>query len=174
MCNLQYEPIVRRFPSEKPDEVVWTAPSGAIEKTHPFDDQPVRFVYDDVGFERCESVGAAVPTVRFTPTEPGLYRWVVQKDGAVIASGTVSVAPSDAAGYVTVSPQDPRYLATSDGQPFFLNGLNLAVLRPVSCSTGGEFAVQGRAYIGLRGDERWFRQCAAHGVNFVRIRLGKE
>ncbi len=174
MKSLQYTPVTCRFPDEKPDEVVWTAPSGATEKTYPFDDQPVRFAYDDAGFERCVPVGTAVPAVRFTPTEPGEYRWTARKDGTAIASGTVSAAPSDAAGYVTVSARDPRYLATSDGRPFFANGLNLAVLRPVACAAGGEFAVHGRAYIGLRGYERWFRQCAAQGVNFIRIWLGQE
>lgn len=63
MKSLQYTPVTCRFPDEKPDEVVWTAPSGATEKTYPFDDQPVRFAYDDAGFERCVPVGTAVPAV---------------------------------------------------------------------------------------------------------------
>lgn len=169
----QYHTMQIRFPANAPRAVAWIAPSGARETCHPFADQAVRFVYDAMGLERCDPVGEPVQTVRFTPAEAGCYRWIAQTDAGT-AAGTVWVTPSDAPGYVTVSRRDPRYFAYSNGTSFFPNGLNLALLRPVACPAGGEFAVRGRAYIGLRGYERWFRQCAQHGANFVRIWLGQE
>jgi hypothetical protein len=64
---------------------------------------------------------------------------------------TFTVGPSRSRGYVRVAREDPRFLETDDGRPFFAVGQNVAFIKDV-----GE-------------TRRILGKLAANGVNYVRV-----
>jgi hypothetical protein len=84
------------------------------------------------GREWLYPTGRAQWTVRFAPTEVGIYRGnAVLNDRAGTARSAALVIESVASkgrehGFVRVASSDPRYLAFDDGTPFFAIGQNIA------------------------------------------------
>jgi hypothetical protein len=97
--------------------------------------------------------------IRFTPTEPGEWRytWMMNNSERFLPGQfeTLQVKPArdDRHGFLRVSTVDSRYLRFDDGTPYFANGENLA-------------------WYGARGTydyDDWFAKLAAQGVNYVRL-----
>ena len=111
------------------------------------------------GRERLAPKGRGYWKVRFTPTEPGAWRW---RWIAALPEGrdespwrVVDVAPPapDRHGLLRTSPADDRYLRFDDGAPYFAVGENLAWY-----DARGTFAY-----------DDWFAKLAAQGVTYVRL-----
>lgn len=105
-------------------------------------------------------LGRGAWKARFAPGEVGQYSAV-----AVLTdqSGTQRSNPvrflcqaSQSKGYVQVSPEDPRFLALSEGEPFFAIGQNMAFV--------GE-----TQYVNLTKAEEVFHRLSQNGANFVRV-----
>lgn len=153
------------------DRVVFTAPDGSAEVRPAFASQPAQFEYDEHGYERVAAAGPVAPAARFTPTVEGRHVWTAMRGESPVESGELFCEPSEHPGYVGISTRDPRYFACSDGTPFVPVGLNLCwpPFYPLPAGRTHFAASDERATLGLRDYERWLRQLARHGGNFVRI-----
>ncbi|QOR71094.1 hypothetical protein IM660_01915 [Ruania alkalisoli] len=118
------------------------------------------FLYQDFRLdgERVVESGAPVWTARYTPPEPGTYqvRMHVTTDGGAAASPwqdlSVTPAPDDARGFVTVNPDNPRYFQFErTAETFFPMGVNLDI--PVLTRLGNHHAEPDSRYHGLFGDD---------------------
>lgn len=154
-----------KFEYETDHSITFTSPSGKISTLTPFSCQPIQFTYDNEGAESVQAIGAPKSVIRFYPDECGTYHF---------DCGELTCIESSNHGYVTVSQQDPRYFAYSDGTGYTPIGINLAFITPFRSSNGSEFGCSGYRYLGMRQYESWFRQCHQNGVNLVRIWLGHE
>ena len=100
---------------------------------------------------------------RFAPSVVGAYtaRAVLVDRQGTRRSEPVAFEclPSDSSGYVRVSRGDPRFFETSDGEPFFVVGQNLAFIAE------GQFATLART-------EEVFGRLAENGANWVRVWAG--
>lgn len=105
-------------------------------------------------------VGAGSWKARFAPTEAGTYTVrarVREKEGHWVSGAAQCVCvPSKRKGYLKADPSDPRFLAFSEGEPFFAIGQNVAFV--------GE-----TQYINVPKAEAVFEWLAENGANFVRI-----
>lgn len=90
---------------------------------------------------------------RFTPTEPGTYTLRASSGTVQSTPQSVSVAASDAPGFIRRSATHPRFFADSQGHTFIPSGPNIA------WSTGNVLADY----------ERWFDRLAASGGNYARL-----
>lgn len=97
---------------------------------------------------------------RFAPMEIGTHRVT-----AVVTSGdgsgqsptiALECVPSTSKGFLRISKQDPRFFESSEGQPFFAIGQNLA------------FIGEGQ-YVTLSKAEEIFGTLSANGANYLRI-----
>lgn len=79
--------------------------------------------------EELVPVGAPCWKVRFTPTEPGEYTYVLRVTDEVGETATAprrfTCTPSDEKGFVRISPRNPSCFEFDNGEPFFPIGLNL-------------------------------------------------
>lgn len=130
-CNLSATYDSPFDPDQVDVRAEFIAPDGKTTGVNGFFYQPYRLLGADTG-ERApllEPAGPPVWKVRFTPTQPGVYRyrvWAQDPSGRVAAPvGTFSVTKSERHGFVRVSKSNPRYFAFSDGTPFFPVGQNL-------------------------------------------------
>ncbi|PKO22755.1 MAG: hypothetical protein CVU38_07735 [Chloroflexi bacterium HGW-Chloroflexi-1] len=109
------------------------------------------------GQEVLTPVGEPGWRIRFTPSEVGQWHYTVRLSTADGADETTllsfEVTPSEAHGFVRVSPDDPAYLAFEDSTPFFGIGLNLGWYGPA----------------GTQDYAHWFQQVHATGANLARI-----
>jgi hypothetical protein len=109
------------------------------------------------GREVLEPVGAPHWRVRFTPDQPGVWRWhwrLWTPAGSVeTRAERLHVRPSRRHGFLRRSPRDARYLAFDDGTPFFAVGEN----------TGWYDARGSFAY------DSWFARLAGQGANYGRL-----
>jgi hypothetical protein len=160
-------------PATKVETVRFISPSGRAESRPVFAHQAAEFKYDPHGYEEMTPAGPVVLMVRFSPQETGEYHYQALRGGIVAAEGSFSSLPSDHPGFVTISQQDPRYFACSNGESYCPIGLNLCsppqYLLPQGMAhfeTGSQYAT-----LGLREYERWFRLLAQNGGNFTRIWL---
>jgi hypothetical protein len=111
------------------------------------------------GFEKVRPLGSLYWKVRFTPAQPGQwrFRWrVVTPEGSDTTRWrtfkVLAPAPGQH-GFLRPSPRDPRYLRFDDGTPYFAVGENLAWY-----DGRGTFAY-----------DDWFAKLAAEGANYVRL-----
>jgi hypothetical protein len=109
------------------------------------------------GAERLTATGTPHFRVRFTPDEPGAWRWSwrVKTPAGVEATAPapLTVTPSKGQGFLRRSPRDPSYLAFDDGSPYFAVGENL-----------GWYDRRGTyAY------DSWVQRLADEGANFARL-----
>lgn len=110
------------------------------------------------GFEKLAPAGELEWKIRFTPTEPGKWRWrsIVRTDAGeeVGAWSTIDVEPAaDFHGFVRRSERDPRYLEFDDATPFFAVGENM-------CWYDGR---------GTFSYDEWIPRLAAQGGNYIRL-----
>jgi hypothetical protein len=159
--------------SDRIEAVRFTSPSGRIQLRPAFAHQPILIQYDLHGYEQIAPDGPVCSMVSFTPQEAGLYHYEALRGETVLAQGAFECATSSAPGFVTVSPNDPRYFGLSNGASFCPIGVNL-------CSPVRYQLPQGMAHfdtstqtatLGLHEYERWFRLLAENGGNFTRIWL---
>ncbi len=152
-------------------EIQITAPSGMLETVQIFLRQPGVFQWDHHGYETIKPSGEACLCARYTPREAGTYSFVTSSGSA----GTFTAAEVGNHGYVEVGRKDARYFAFSDGTPFPIIGVNLAMATEYTLSGNQEFCLtDNRGYLGIRQYERWFQKLHAAGANHTRIWLGQE
>lgn len=164
----QFEKTELATGENQPVQVI--TPGGEKKQLLPFLKQDISLHYSSSGIETVEPVGKPYTVVRFFPAQCGVYRVQTGQTEQL-----VQVEPSNAKGCITVNPKNPKYLAYSNGEPFFPIGVNLAFISPVAQSNGAEFGTAAsRQYLGLRQYKRWFKACAENGVNMARIWLGHE
>lgn len=72
-----------------------------------------------------------------------------------------AVGPAERPGFLRVSTQDPRWLETSDGRPFFPIGQNLAF-------------IGSQQYVTLSRADEILGKLGANGANYVRVWTGGE
>lgn len=150
-----------------------SGPDGRVAIRPVFRHQPTAFDYDVHGYEILAPVGAAVWAARFTPDQPGTWRYAWLCGGQAVQEGAFTCIPGEHPGYVEISRRDPRYFALSDGTPYVPIGLNLCLPETFALSSGQEFKTGGsRATLGAREYDRWFCSLAASGGNFARLWLG--
>jgi hypothetical protein len=151
---------------DDPDEVnltiVLTSPSGKRLAIPAFYYQPFerKQVGGDRGADWFYPSGKPAWKARFAPAEVGTYEaTAVLKDrGPEARSGAVAFecVPSASQGYLRAGRQDPRFMETSEGKPFFAIGQNLAFV--------GE-----QQYVTPSRADAIFEKLAANGANYVRI-----
>lgn len=111
------------------------------------------------GFEKLQPLGPLAWKLRFTPTQPGRwrFRWKVEtlhgRDQTRWRRFKVTAPAPDRHGFLRPSPLDPRYLRFDDGTPYFAVGENLAWY-----DGRGTFAY-----------DDWFAKLSAQGVSYVRL-----
>jgi len=145
-------------PQTQADRVVFAGPDGAAQRRPTFLHQPAALTYDEHGYESVAPHDAPVLAARFTPTEPGQYRYLAMAANEVVAEGGFRCEPSEHPGYVQRSSRDPRYFAFTNGDSYCAIGLNLC------CPSGW-----GRRALGAPEYRRWFRQLSEAGGNFARL-----
>lgn len=145
-----------------------TTPSGRVEEAMTFDYLPTRLVYDAHGYEHDEVTGEVCRRFRYTPEEPGVYRYEAGSE-----RGEFECTPSEHPGYVQVSKKDPRYFATGDGHCFVPVGLNTCILRYDALPAGkAHFATgEGKGCLGLISYRRWLKRLSENGCNYIRLWL---
>lgn len=159
--------------TETVDAVMFIGPQGQTCRRPVFLHQPVAFTYDDHGYEAIAAEGAPIPAARFTPDVPGEWRYTWLDGTRAVEEGAFTCEASDHPGFVEISRHDPRYFAFTSGAPYVALGLNLCWPATFALSTGREFQTgSGRATLGAREFERWFRTLAENGGNFARLWLG--
>ena len=119
------------------------------------------FSYDNDGYESVKKVGER-QVFRFFPDEIGIYE-ITYKN----ASTKIDVSRGNSKGFVTISKNDPRYFACSDGGFYLPIGINLAF--PTVYLTPSGFR-----YIGIKQYEEWFEKCRQNGVSMARVWIGHE
>lgn len=145
-------------------------PDGSIQKLVPFEKQDIHMEYDSKGIENVVKDGESYKTIRVYPSQCGIYK-IKGKN----LEKTFNVVDGQNHGYIKVSDDNSKYFSYSDGTPYFLFGINLAFPSQVSMNDGNEFGVLSEnRYLGMRQYERWFKCCAANGINMARIWLGHE
>jgi hypothetical protein len=111
------------------------------------------------GYEKLAEDGTPYWAVRFTPTQPGTWRWrwVVTTPGFTASTDwrdvAVGAALPGAHGFLHPSPLDPRWLRYDDGTPYLAIGENLAW-------------ADGR---GTYAYDDWVGKLASQGVNYARL-----
>ena len=105
-------------------------------------------------------IGTGSWKARFAPTETGTHairaRVKDQTGQRLSPSVQVTCRPSDRKGFLGTNPSDPRFLAFSEGQPFFAIGQNLAFV--------GE-----TQYVNIPKAEEILARLAQNGANFLRL-----
>ncbi len=150
------EPANPFDPGEADLRAVFVAPDGRRFEA-------IGFWYQDFtrqqvdGREVLTSQGAPHWRVRFTPDQPGAWRWhwTLRTPAGAAESATqrFSVGASRRHGFLRTSPHDPRQLAFDDGAPFFAVGEN----------TGWYDARGSFAY------DDWFAKLARQGASYGRL-----
>jgi hypothetical protein len=112
------------------------------------------------GRESADPTGPLEWRARFTPRRAGALRVALEaRDGeqwVEQATALVTALPSDAHGFISVSPTNPRLLAFDDGAPFFAIGENL-------CWPGPR---------GTYDYDYYLAKISAHRANLIRIWVG--
>ena len=117
-------------------------PDGREEKAFSFIRKPVKFEYDEEGFEQILPDGKTLFCCRYTPDFEGEATVSVHdKNGKIIRVFSLTVLPSEEHGYAEVGKEDPHYLVLSDGTPFPVVGVNLAYPTEYRLSAKQEFAL---------------------------------
>ena len=105
-------------------------------------------------------VGPGAWKARFAPTTAGEYTARASLRDRLGQTLSAPIAfrcrRSDSKGFVCTSRDDPRFLAFTEGEPFFVIGQNVAFV--------GE-----SQYVNVPKAEQIFAALAGHGANFVRI-----
>ena len=83
----------------------------------------------------------------------------------LFAPPTHAESPAPNAGYLRVSPRDPRYLETDDGRPYIPIGLNM-IYPP--------FVKDGDAQARLAALDGWLTKLSSNGGNYIRVWLGND
>ncbi len=157
----------------QPDSIRMVAPDGREIRRPVFRHQAATFTYDEHGYETIAPDGEPMWAARFTPDQPGTWRYAWLVGERVLQAGEFLCSSGDHPGYVEVSRHDPRYFAFTNGDPYVPIGLNLCLPEFFALSTGEEFKTGGkRGTLGARQYERWFRELTANGGNFARLWLG--
>jgi len=158
---------------DEPDGIRLIAPDGRECRRPVFRHQAATFTYDEHGYETVSPDGEPVWAARFTPDQPGAWRYAWLAGERALDEGDLLCSSGDHPGYVEVSRHDPRYFAFTNGEPYVPIGLNLCRPEFFALSTGEEFKTGSkRGTLGARQYERWFRELAANGGNFARLWLG--
>ena len=148
-----------------------TYKDGSTETVYAFDYQPVKFIYDDEGFETVEKEGEPYKCIRYTPKCVGEATIVYCSDNE--NAKTINVLPSESNGFIRVSNTDRRYFEYSDGTAYVPIGINMAFPTTYEKHNGNEFGTSGEfCYVGMKQYERWFRKASQNGVNMVRVWIG--
>jgi len=111
------------------------------------------------GAESYHPVGEPTWKVRFTPREPGVYRYFirVRDQNGVVDTGveTFEVISSANPGFIRISPRNKRYFEFENRRPFLGFGLNVAWWY----SEGSRLATY----------EYFFNRMQEHGANLARV-----
>jgi hypothetical protein len=145
-------------PDEVSLRVELTSPSGKRLVLPAFCFQPHERRQLDKGNQKAAwlyPVGAEKWKVRFAPAEVGAYAGVAKlrdRAGEVESKAfSFDCVLSESKGFLRVSADDPRFLAFSEGQPFFAIGQNVAFIKSL-CEA-----------------EDMFAKLGANGANYVRV-----
>ena len=99
--------------------------------------------------------------VRFTPTEPGAWKYSMQavsKFGEAKSSeGTFTVIPGTRKGFVQLSRKNPDYFEYQNGELYFPIGLNMCWYPSLDINE------QTYAY------DRWLEKLSTNGGNYIRL-----
>lgn len=140
----------------------FTSPSGQRITIPAFYMEPLQQVCtDDCTAEVLEPAGSGEWRVRFTPTEPGRWRYVITavlEDGTqqTIKQSRFQVAEGQHRGFIEVAP-NARYFQFQDGTPYFPVGMNLGW----SWENGG----------GIFAFIEWLDKLQAAGTNYARVNI---
>ncbi len=138
---------------------IFTSPSGAQSVlpgywTQPYVDQ----CKAPCTQENLQPSGEPQWLIRFTPTEPGVWKYTLQvrDDGSAVDSrdGLITIEPSNAHGFVKIGA-NKRYFQFDDGTPYFPIGHNL----PWSWDAAG----------GVHAYDTWFKSLSDSGGNYARL-----
>jgi hypothetical protein len=110
-------------------DTVFTTPEGNVRTVPAFYYQKYSRKLDDSGVEQVAPEGPGVWRVRMTPFESGLFTW--RLEGHVrgkplkTRNHSIDIAPGQAQGFVRVSPVNPLFFETADGEFYYGIGHNI-------------------------------------------------
>ncbi len=150
-------------------------PDGTKQNVNFFYHTPAKFVYDIHGYETVENTATQCLMARFCPEEAGEYAFEILKNNEIIGKGEFVCLDSSNHGYIRVSNKDKRYFEYTDGTPFIPVGINMVFPTSFSRSDGSEFGTTNVTdTLGMKCYEKWIKEFAEAGGNFLRIWLGHE
>lgn len=151
-------------------EVDFETPSGAHIAVDGFYTRDFYRTLDELG-ERTIPQGPPYWSARFTPTEPGRYRYSLSLRDAygytTWGPSTFRATASTRPGFVRVSSRDPRYFEFDDGSPFFPIGHNTR--STFDTRMDDQFPWKQRWPEGTLAYERYFSSMASHGENLAEV-----
>ncbi len=144
-----------------PDEVtvdgIFRTPNGRTVTMPGFYFQDYQRTFRD-GREILTPISRPVWKIRFSPTMPGTYRYILRmvNDGQTVETEERTFHCTDNSnkhGFLRISAENPYYFQFEDGTPFFVVGENIATLG----SMGTALA------------DKWYTSFARVGGNFARL-----
>jgi len=150
-------------------EAHFTTPSGKVVSVPAFLYQAYmrRNVHN---VERLIPVGRRRWVIRFTPQEPGTYKYFLEIfDGTSTRTKprTFQVAPSKARGFVRISKRDKRYFEFDNGEFYYPIGHN--VCAPYDERNAANFGITVLKGEGTFAYDRFLSRMAANDENLARV-----
>lgn len=156
-------------------KIVIEKPNGKTETLKFFYHVPIDFVYDIHGYEEMETVGAPLLKARFCPDVIGEYKFTVYSGDEILEQGNFVSEKSENHGYVKVSDTDKRYFEYTDGTPYIPIGINMVYPTSYFRSDGTEFGQTAISEtMGIKCYEKWIKDFAKSGGNYLRLWLGHD
>lgn len=157
------------------EKIVIEKPNSETETLSFFYHVPISFVYDVHGYEDMETVGSPELKARFCPQLIGEHKFSIYSGDQVLESGSFICEDSENHGYIKVSDTDRRYFEYTDGTPYIPIGINMVYPTSYLRSDGTEF---GQTTIsdtmGIKCYEKWIKDFAKAGGNYLRLWLGHD
>lgn len=148
----------------------FTSPSGRTLTAHGFYARSFFRTHETTG-ERIRPQGRPYWAVRFSPSEPGLYRYVLHARDETGETrwgpGTFEAVPGDQPGFVRVSSSDPRYFEFDDGSFFYPVGHNIR--SPFDTRMDSQFPWTHRWHRESGAYQAYFRDMQRAGENTTEI-----
>lgn len=161
--------------NKKADSISITKPDGKVCNMEFFYHIPTDFVYDEHGFENAETSGLPKIIARFCPDIQGEYFFKVFSGQHILETGKFTCKFSQNHGFVKISKIDKRYFEYSDATPYIPIGINMVYPMSYTRSDGTEFGMTTDTdTLGMRCYEKWIKNFAQCGGNYLRIWLGYE
>lgn len=119
------------------------------------------------GHESVRATGKDRWIVRWTPQHAGRYSWtLIALSAKKVArqTGSLTVLPAEAKGFVRISQSDPRYFETADGNFFYPLGHHLRSPKDQRWQPPEKLTAAQETHKTLKY-EGWFEKMQAHGEN---------